>query len=296
MDYAAQIEEAMLRRGYLVYSQGGHIYFDTMPYNGSIYSTDYELFRRTVEPVLAEAGPADTTVNVYDLESQTLAEIPAEPEAVDRVCRALLADRISEHVRGVISLENCHKDLKSWESFKACKYGISVPVSALDPGLALLVKVLPWFGVATRMSCQGHQLKNGVHYSNYPMIEFMGPYHAGWAEAVLKTVCPDILSDYEWMFPRRDEILFCGPRSGLYFFGGCATAEKHERSLEGVYLAARRLMEPGYSEELLAFRATLDDELEVQHPEMIIHRIEMQFHRYKMERGGFNPRDLRQAE
>jgi hypothetical protein len=66
---------------------------------------------------------------------------------------------------------------ENFQTFRKCKFGVKVPVSYLDPGIALLVKTLPLIGVMTAMSCGGH-LKDD------PVIIIRNEYHLNWVRHV----------------------------------------------------------------------------------------------------------------
>lgn len=90
------------------------------------------------------------------------------------------------HVFGEVSIRG--KDIprfQTWESFRKTRYGASVPVEKLDAEIALMVKVLPWYGVWTIMSCRGKPQRKESAY-----IAMMGPYHLAWWEAVMWTLAP----------------------------------------------------------------------------------------------------------
>ena len=72
---------------------------------------------------------------------------------------------------------------KSWGSFRRLQYGLKIPVRALDPGIALLVKTMPLLGLHTVMSCDGHMLKP-------PVIHFFSGYHLSWASVALPQFLP----------------------------------------------------------------------------------------------------------
>lgn len=62
------------------------------------------------------------------------------------------------------------------QSYTNCAH---VEVEALEPGTALLCSVMPYIGVRTSQSCDGH-------LSDYPVIEFYGHSNAGFARVILK--------------------------------------------------------------------------------------------------------------
>jgi len=80
-----------------------------------------------------------------------------------------------------------------WGPFLRCKFGPKVPVSVLDPGIALLVKALPLIGARSVCSCDGH--RNG----NMPQIELCDRFHVRWLRGVMRFITPDSLQD-DWQF------------------------------------------------------------------------------------------------
>lgn len=66
----------------------------------------------------------------------------------------------------------------SFATFKRSKFGVKVPAINLDPGIALLVKVMPLIGCHTVMSCDGHLAEPSIIY-------FFNKYDLKWASKIL---------------------------------------------------------------------------------------------------------------
>ena len=91
---------------------------------------------------------------------------------------------------------------RDWGTFKRLRFGRKVPVEVLDPGVALIVKILPLLGLDTVLSCEGHspgeikgwrsrysfdeQFRNAEkHNDTVPTVSLMSEYHREWARQVL---------------------------------------------------------------------------------------------------------------
>lgn len=85
-------------------------------------------------------------------------------------------------------------DYRTWKGFLSNRFGAKLSTKELEQGMALLVKVLPWVGVRTSMSCHGHGLKGN------PKIRFYGYYHSRWCEVIFERLFADLEIAKMWRF------------------------------------------------------------------------------------------------
>jgi hypothetical protein len=180
-----EVVETILRwRGFLVKKKGEKIFLSA----GSHYQ-DISL--------LGEYGIY--TQNFSQSEDGFNSEI-LNPDRLDMNCLSELFQLPSSH-RGFTGPGDfgglCSKN---WNTFQRCAFGVKVPVKYLDPGIALLVKVMPLLGLHTVMSCD-------EHLDSSPIIYFKSKYHLNWAKVVLlqygwKYNLPDGYNSSSWLgFP-----------------------------------------------------------------------------------------------
>lgn len=82
---------------------------------------------------------------------------------------------------------------QDWDTFQRRKFGAKLPVGLLDPGIALLVKVLPVLGLHVIDACDGH-------LAHAPWIRFLSEYHLSWARLVLPMFTADGGFKHQWRF------------------------------------------------------------------------------------------------
>ena len=84
-----------------------------------------------------------------------------------------------------------NRNMLAWEFFKETAFGARPPIAGLEPGAALLVKVLPWLSVCTLMCCHGHQHpeKERQFY-----LLFASRFYGQWFEHILNRL---------FLLPRR---------------------------------------------------------------------------------------------
>lgn len=151
--------------------------------------------------------------------------------------------------------------------FLETKFGSRVPVTHLEHGVALLVKVLPWYGVRTSMSCAGHLRDNGGHTA--AKVFFYGHFHGAWCQHIFESLFSEHEIARHWQFD-------LGPVHADKCRGGVdpnwASASfqaapdwlpetenprrEHRRSLERLHQIARQLMNPSLANH---FRAKKND-------------------------------------
>jgi hypothetical protein len=103
--------------------------------------------------------------------------------------------------------------INSFEGFRRCEFGARFPLQFIEEGVALLVKILPWVGVLTSMSCEGH-LNRGDRRGEdaaTPRIWFYNRYHSEWCRLVFERLCGDLEIARQWVFDNsgREDWLGC---------------------------------------------------------------------------------------
>ena len=135
------------------------------------------------------------------------------------------------------------QDKAGWKDFLSNRFGSLVPVPDLEAGIALLVKVLPWVGVRTSMSCHGHG-------EQAPKIWLWGYYHSMWCEMIFQKLFSDLPISKLWRFDH-------GPEDGDFISAiWVATSEPVDSGdykqflFDQIQLMARRLFDPALCEKI----------------------------------------------
>lgn len=156
----------------------------------------------------------------------------------------------------------------SWQAFQALENGASEPVSNLDPGIALLVKVLMEYQVFTTASCEGHRHQNT--YSP-PLITFFGYYQSRWCEIIFQQLFHDLPLAQRWHFNHGPEsgdwINTCWQARHVYTQEDPPYTEAdHQEDLEQIQIMARRLLNSDLRARVLQAKQRADtvDDLEPQ--------------------------------
>jgi hypothetical protein len=97
--------------------------------------------------------------------------------------------------------------MNSFEGFQDCRFGARFPLKFIEEGVALLVKVLPWVGVLTSMSCEGHldQDRTSSAERAMPNIWFYSHYHAEWCRLIFERLCGDVEIAHDWRFEKSGD-------------------------------------------------------------------------------------------
>src|SRR5690625_4299034 len=141
----------------------------------------------------------------------------------------------------------------TWMGFKRNQFGARESLKNLEPGIALLVKVLPWFGVWTAMSCQGHLRKRNF---NRPKLWFNGNFHGQWCKMVFEHLFRSWEFSKQWRFSWDAE--GSGWCSAIWEARPpLETKEEHKRCLEDIFFMARVLMLEGLSKRVRAAKAAV---------------------------------------
>lgn len=184
-----QLMEAFLRRGFLMQPVGRAIWFDQKP-----ILADKLYLRSILGPLALKEPLSDDDIPIFSEKGELLFAVPAEASLFDEALARLKNSKALYHVNGAKYLLYCtyYDFYQSWEHFKALRYGLKVPVKVLDPGVALMVKVLPWYGVATNLCCEGHPKGNDPDTWNSPHVALVGEHHARWARMLVARQVADL--------------------------------------------------------------------------------------------------------
>ena len=92
--------------------------------------------------------------------------------------------------------------MNSFDGFLRCRFGARFPLVYFEEGVALLVKVLPWVGVLTSMSCQGHldRVDRLGEAAATPCIWFYNHFHSEWCRLIFERLCGDLEIARLWEF------------------------------------------------------------------------------------------------
>ena len=193
--------EALLRRGFLAYSDNEGVWLGT----GSHFEDIYAL--RCIDGL---------KVDVVTGHCERLARIQYDVSNLQLIAIIKSIIAIPEH-RGMSGLHGMGRHLSSsWDRYKAMNWGAKKSIcriqgdqglaeEGLDLGVALLVKALPLARVATNYCCDGHGEKEAYILFNFP-------WDALWGERVflvLNLGLPN--SCWKW----GDERLTINPCSGF---------------------------------------------------------------------------------
>jgi hypothetical protein len=166
----------------------------------------------------------------------------------------------------------------SLNGFIKTRYGAKVPIEQLEHGVALFVKLLPWLGIRSSMSCAGHVTPNGF---TAPRIWLFGRYHLAWLQHILTELFGDYSIAQTWTFtytqkpvPQKNHGFDPDWASGCFQLHpdwpdrSIESRKAHRRCLEDLFLIARRLLDPDLCEH---FRSIKDDWAKEYHCRFIQH-------------------------
>ena len=171
-------KEVLLWRGFPVKREG-----DTLYLAKGVHPYDIAMLERFTDVIEEDNRTLDTCARIM-------------PFARERRAFALFSARSRNGMTGPFDWGGHVED--DWAAFHRLRFGVKVPVKHLDPGIALLVKILPLLGLHTVMSCDGHTEKA-------PIIHFMSEYHWKWAQVALPQFLPmDDAFVRQWTFKEDD--------------------------------------------------------------------------------------------
>lgn len=182
--------------------------------------------------------------------------VPATPDVVEAICREIV--RAPARICRETGPDTLSRSAASLKGFLGNAYGAKVPVSILEPGIALLVKVLPWYGVRTSMSCAGHPLDH--RHPSPPTLWFFGHHHTRWCAHLFENLFADLPIARTWTFDP-------GPLKGSWASGtfraytldprdgAPAARARHAAVLADLATIARRLIDPALVQRFRAEKA-----------------------------------------
>ena len=115
----------------------------------------------------------------------------------------LLIDRSPQHIQRTRRIsymtgpDSTSRHGASLAGFLQTAYGAKLPANRLEAGVALVVRLLPWYGIRFSMSCQGHPSNNGI---TRPRIYLFGQYHLRYLEHILTELFSDYSIAQTWSF------------------------------------------------------------------------------------------------
>lgn len=136
---------------------------------------------------------------------------------------------------------------KSLWSFLSTRFGANAPVLALDPGVALWVKVMPGIGARTVYSCDGHR-------ATAPAVSFWTPYDLEWVKLVFTSVFRDTQHVHNWVF-EYDGRSWMDCR--WIWLGGSQDAESRYRLFSDILDVTRILLNRRVRETIRGIRGRL---------------------------------------
>lgn len=255
-----QLLEALLRRGFLMHPHGQKIRFDQLP------EASDKAYLKTVVGTLPEGSPLQgASVAIYTETDQWFIEIPTEGEGFSALLGRLAASQPVRHINGSHCFFGAEYSAfyQRWREFASLRFGPKVPVNALDPGVALMVKVLPWYGVATILCCEGHPEQNNPECWSSPYIGLLGEHHTRWCRMLLDRLVSSLGSEVpdglvQSVF--RPAIV----NEGRFGWGGGMTGEgrrlshdEHQLWLNSLFRLAVRLIDPDMAAKARAEKSTL---------------------------------------
>jgi hypothetical protein len=153
----------------------------------------------------------------------------------------------------------CGMQNMDFGSFSRCKYGTRIPAMLLDPGIALMVKVLPFIGVLSSFSCAGH-------FKESPKIFMLYIYHHQW----LKCVLMNALSSSEIDLKNVHRI---DMSEGLVFLADKEDKDDHYRAYWRIQKIARYLLDKVNSEKIRLVKFTFTNEKELFDTDLVLSRL-----------------------
>lgn len=153
---------------------------------------------RRLEPVTERSLACDVWID-----HQLLTTVAVDdPWQLDQFRRRVLFGR-TVRSSGMIGppVQKSHL-MNSFEGFRSTRFGARFPLMYLEEGVALLVKVLPWVGVLTSMSCEGHSDRGHRRDERdaVPRIWFYNHYHREWCRLIFERLCGDLEIAGLWRF------------------------------------------------------------------------------------------------
>jgi len=268
-DLQRQLLEAILRRGFLMRPDGSNLRFDT-----NTHPDDPEYLQSLLASIPTTSRDI-TTISILTENGDPLFDVPAEQATIDAACKSLADDVQTIRIRGFYwyDPENHNapnNSLYTWDAFKTLEFGTMMPVAALDPGVALLVKVLAWHGVGTIDSCEGHGWRrSGDDKKDTPHISFLGEHHGQWGRFLLGEGLPNpaLRPKHEFIDDRHM------PRWKLVDKQTRLEPAEHKLALDVLFRMAICLMNPKHAKSMREAKAAFKHEIDLSHPDLLFTRM-----------------------
>ena len=144
-------------------------------------------------------------------------------------------------------------------SFFRCQYGAKVPTAYLDPGIALMVKVLPVCGLRTVHSCQG---RHAANRPAWPEINFHSKYDLKWATMIFEELASSLpaYGQLSWRVADsggggwlRWKIIFRPENDDV------TDDAAYWETIESIQMAARQLLKPEVYEPIREAKASVNE-------------------------------------
>jgi len=151
---------------------------------------------------LETSTEASESCNVWSCRDHLATVAIDDPGQLEQFRRRVLFGR-STRPSGMIGPPVRETELmNSFEGFLRCRFGARFPLEYIEEGVALLVKVLPWVGVLTSMSCQGHldRVDHRGEDPTVPRIWFYNQFHSEWCRLIFERLCGDLAIARLWQF------------------------------------------------------------------------------------------------
>lgn len=234
---------------------------------------DVKLLRRTLmrlRPVRMHASQDFPKIDVWYGE-QRLVGLP-----VDRAYLTLLRETIlvqDSRRRAGLTGPPCRggRSHRDFAGFTRCRFGSRFPLRRLEDGIALLVKVLPWVGVMTSMSCEGHFHEDKENTS--PRLWFYSHYHSLWCEMLFNRLFGDLPIRQSWHFDHGETD---GNWCSATWEASIEPPNTHEEQqflFDQIQIMARRLFDPELCARIREAKSGC------RGPENLVPRLEAVFHR-----------------
>jgi len=153
---------------------------------------------RRLEPITTTS----VTCEVWNEHQLLTTVVVDDPWQLDQFRRRVLFGRSTRSSGFITAPVRESQLMNSFEGFRSTRYGARFPLERFEEGVALLVKVLPWVGVLTSMSCQGHldRADRGGENQTLPRIWFYNEFHSEWCRLIFERLCGDLEIAPQWEF------------------------------------------------------------------------------------------------
>ena len=263
---ARLLRNALLKRGFPCYQDYLSIYLAP-----GLMDEDYMELKRLIRPHALPNrihGPVDgqPVIRIQDHNRETLFKLQciSAELLLHRFPHVLRKTRQISYMTGP---DGWGYKGSTLAGFLTTKFGARVPIRQLEHGIALLVKICPWYGIRTSMSCAGHPTSDGGHSA--PRLFFHGHWQGAWCQHIFQTLFNEHELSRRWKFdlgpihpPKGNRAT--DPNWASAHFQACPdwTPETNRPQMEHRFICdelhqiARQLMDPDLAED---FRSKKND-------------------------------------